>query len=220
MTVTRHHLVFIAITILLLTTYPATAAGIVTPAPNAIEAMPIRSWTELRDTGITKQKFDYSCGAASLVTLLNGYFGASTNEVDVIDRVGIKPAFSMQDLATVADALGFETIPMALSYAALQRLQRPVIVYLGYWDDGHFSVLRKAEQDGVWLADPAWGNVRMARKRFEAFWNTRSDASLPGRVLALRPKPDAVITIDDTFIKPHVATAAMMPMLPLPLALP
>ena len=42
---------------------------------NATFRIPIKSWKTLRDTRIVKQDLDYSCGAASLVTLLNEFYG-------------------------------------------------------------------------------------------------------------------------------------------------
>lgn len=150
-----------------------------------IESMPARSWKEIRDTGVTKQLFDYSCGAASLAGLLTMQFNLETNELDIIDRIGIKPAFSMADLARVAGEFGFKPVGLMLDYDTLARFQRPVIVYLNYWDDGHFSILKAIDEYGVWLADPAWGNSRMRRERFELFWHGNGETR--GKVLAVLP---------------------------------
>ena len=35
----------------------------------------VTSWKALRDFRVVKQEFDYSCGAASVATLLNGFYG-------------------------------------------------------------------------------------------------------------------------------------------------
>jgi len=37
--------------------------------------IPVKSWKTLRDRQIVKQDQDYTCGAASLATLLNGVYG-------------------------------------------------------------------------------------------------------------------------------------------------
>ncbi|MEN7529927.1 MULTISPECIES: C39 family peptidase [unclassified Cupriavidus] len=190
--------------------YQVGAASINYPQWDIWEPVPVRSWTEIRDTGIVKQRFDYSCGAASLVTVLNKYFGIEANEADVIGRIGIKAAFSMTDLAGAATSMGFRAHGIGLDYDALTRLRRPVIVYLDYWDDGHFSVLRKADPTGVWLADPAWGNIRMPRARFEKFWLTRSKVSAPGRILAFVPATETAVRIDDSFLLPPPASAPLI----------
>lgn len=172
-----------------------------------MDSMPIQSWTEQRDKGLAKQQFDYSCGAASLITVITHYYGLATNELDIISRIGRKDAFSMADLARVAEEHGFKSAGLALDYEGLMRFRRPVIVYLDYWDDGHFSVIRWIDSRGVWLADPAWGNTRMPRERFERFWRTRNDAEAPGRALILLPRPETHVVIDDTFLHSPKGTA-------------
>jgi predicted double-glycine peptidase len=173
--------------------FSSSAADIVV-TDGLIESMPVRTWKAMRDAGTVKQRYDYSCGAASLAGLLTMQFGTETSELDVIDRIGVKPAFSMADLARVAHELGFRPFGLMLDYDTLTRFERPVIVYLNYWDDGHFSVLKAIDEHGVWLADPAWGNTRMRRERFERFW--RGDGEARGKVLAVLPagySPDVTL---------------------------
>lgn len=167
-----------------------------------IDSMPVQSWAERRDQGMAKQQFDYSCGAASLVSVLTHYYGVATDELEIVDRIGLKEAFSMADLARVADEYGFKPVGLALDYETLMRFRRPVIVYLDYWDDGHFSVLRAIDRYGVWLADPAWGNTRMRRERFEKFWRTRDNPETPGRVLVLLPRHETEVSLNDAFLTP------------------
>lgn len=45
---------------------------------------PTRSWLELRDENLTRQKYDYSCGAASLSTILTYYY-----KIDQADEFSI-----------------------------------------------------------------------------------------------------------------------------------
>ena len=40
----------------------------------------VQSWKTLRDAHVVKQDLDYSCGAASLATLLNEFYGQSATE--------------------------------------------------------------------------------------------------------------------------------------------
>lgn len=175
-----------------------------------VESLPIQSWAERRDMGLAKQQFDYSCGAASLISVLTHYYSVPADELDIIDRIGIKDAFSMTDLARVAEEYGFKPVGLALDYENLIRFRRPVIVYLDYWDNGHFSVLRAIDSRGVWLADPAWGNTRMPRERFERFWRTRDNPEAPGRALVLLPRPGTKVAINDTFLAPPEGNAGVV----------
>lgn len=174
------------------------------------DVLQVRSWKEARDEGLSKQEFDYSCGAASLTSILAHYYGIKVSEFDVIDRIGLKNAFSMADLAAAATEYGFKAIGLGLDYEMLMRLRRPVIVYLDYWDDGHFSVVRTIDHRGVWLADPAWGNIWMSRERFEGFWRTRKDSEVPGRILVLVPRSDTEVSINEGFLLPPKRNAGMI----------
>lgn len=176
-----------------------------------IDSIPIQSWSERRDMGVVKQKFDYSCGAASAVNIIKNYYGINIDELDIIGKIGIKQAFSMSDLAEAAEQYGFKSVGLAINYETLMKFQRPVIVYLNYWDDGHFSVLRSIDQHGVWLADPAWGNTRLRRERFEQFWRTRDNSRAPGRVLVLLPKPGINVSINDAFLTAPQGGGGMLP---------
>ncbi|WP_417581489.1 C39 family peptidase [Nitrincola sp.] len=163
----------------------AFAANIVT-ADRFLDQLPTRSWKDIRDQDVVKQQFDYSCGAASLATLL-GYHGVETSELEILDRIGLKEAFSFADLARVAEEYGFKPVGIAIDYTALTQLKRPVILYLNHWDEGHFSVLKGVDNHGALLADPSWGNIHMRRARFERFWLLDNESEISGKVLALLP---------------------------------
>ena len=45
----------------------------------------LQSWEELKNTNLTRQKYDYNCGAASLSTILSHYYGISTSEKEILD---------------------------------------------------------------------------------------------------------------------------------------
>src|SRR3990172_5397327 len=79
----------------------------------------VQSFKDLRDKNIVKQKLDYSCGAASLATLLAFYFGQQTSEQEIMDTI-LKDrseeektiirenGFSLLDLKMAAEALGYK----------------------------------------------------------------------------------------------------------------
>lgn len=178
-------------------------------ADRFLDRMPVRSWKEMRDEGLIKQRFDYSCGAASLATLL-GYYGVETSELEIIDRIGAKAEFSFADLARVAEEYGFRSIGIAMDYGTLRQLRRPVIVYLNQWEEGHFSVLKGIDAHGVLLADSSWGNTRLRRSRFEHFWMSQNDAVSQGKLLALVPSTESraenpLLTLgeDALLLSPH-----------------
>ena len=51
----------------------------------------ITSWSEMRDKNLTKQEYDYSCGAASLSSILEHYYGLeNASEKEILDTVLLK----------------------------------------------------------------------------------------------------------------------------------
>ena len=126
----------------------------------------VQSWKERRDFNIVKQDLDFSCGAASVATLLNNFYGPD---------------------------LGFEAKGYALSFEQLAQLKIPVIVYLKYRKDDHFSVLRGIDGNTVLLADPSLGHVSMSRAQFLDAWKTR-EGNLAGKILAVVPKKAETIS--------------------------
>lgn len=180
----------------------------------------VRSWKEIRDWGIVKQDLDYSCGAASLATLLNQQYGMQVTEEAVLDllaAVGRKEGMaSFADMQAVLPALGFRGEGFALSFAQLSTLRAPVIVYLRYRSNDHFSVLRGIDGETVLLADPSLGHISLQRDAFLRAWQTRGGA-LAGKVLAVVPD-DAQISVSPVFFTrtPIRQTAAAMRLLQMP----
>jgi predicted double-glycine peptidase len=156
-----------------------------------------------RDAGVVKQRYDYSCGAASLATLLtyglNDVVGEelvlralldsmSPDELVALQRKGL----SLRDLQRLAQMRGHKAAGFRIHHTDLRRVERPVIVFIKPWGYEHFAVLKGVQGDRVYLADPSLGNVRMPLYRFVDMWADesgrgvvfavdRADASWPQR---------------------------------------
>jgi predicted double-glycine peptidase len=141
----------------------------------------LTSWKDIRERNVVMQKFDYSCGAAALATLMQHYFGEPLTEADVladmikhlepgqfekVERLG----FSMLDLKNFAERHGYRAAGVELDIADLPNLKGPVLVYLELYATKHFAVLRGVREDRVYLADPSRGNLRMRIDRFADEW--------------------------------------------------
>ena len=152
----------------------------------------IKSWKTLRDERVVKQGLDTSCGAASLATLLNEYYGQSVTEQEILGLMGIRNLrSSFQNMQEALATLGFRSVAAAIHYEKLATLEMPVIVYLKLRDTEHFSVLRGVNASTVWLADPSLGNRTYSREQFISLWDTEARAQTTseaqGRVLAILP---------------------------------
>ncbi|NLW04307.1 MAG: C39 family peptidase [Pseudomonadaceae bacterium] len=163
-------------------------------------SIPINSWKTMRDTEIVKQDLDYSCGAASLATVLNEYYGLSVTEEEILkimDKEDMRASFD--DMANALKELGFRGVGYAASFEQLTKLKIPVIVYTKHHRDDHFSVLRGINSDTVWLADPSQGNRTYSRYQFLEMWETREDSELKGKILAIIPLDQEVQSVSDFF---------------------
>lgn len=136
---------------------------------------------DLRDKDLVKQRFDYSCGAAALATILRYGFGEKVSEREILvqlfdllseeaKKVSRQKGFSLLDLQRVAQARGFRAQGFRLEPQYLGRLGGPVIVFIEPRGYKHFAVLRGVRGDRVYLADPSRGNIRMPAYTFLESW--------------------------------------------------
>src|SRR5262245_11302035 len=150
---------------------PAWAANIDIGSGIRIER-PLKSIKDLRDANVIKQRFDYSCGAAALATLMRYGFGDKVGEREVLSqllgmlsdeelRTTYLQGFSLLQLQRVAQARGYQAEGFRLEPQSLAQLSGPVIVYIQPRGYRHFAVLRGIKGDRVYLADPSLGNIRM-----------------------------------------------------------
>ncbi len=138
------------------------------------------SWKAMRDAGVVRQGFDYSCGSAALATLLRGALPEiSEREVllEVLDglsedekRETMEQGLSLLNLKTVATRRGFRAAGYRVDAESILGITRPVIVFIKPNGYRHFAVLRGVRGDRVFLADPARGNIRMPAFKFLEMW--------------------------------------------------
>ncbi|WP_284069141.1 cysteine peptidase family C39 domain-containing protein, partial [Escherichia coli] len=70
---------------------------------------------ELQTNGVERQLLDNSCGISSLSYILNKYFKKNTSEKNIFLLIGLKPDYSLLDLASTSRTLGISTIGLKLS---------------------------------------------------------------------------------------------------------
>lgn len=173
------------------------------------KSIPIKSWKTLRDDRIVKQDLDYSCGAASIATILNEYYGLTITEEEILKRMNKEDLrASFDDMANALAQLGFRGVGLAASFEQLTKLKIPVIIYAQYRKNDHFSVLRGIDKNTVWLADPSLGNRTYSKHQFLKMWETRHNSELKGKILAIIPANQSIAGAEDFFTqKPRRQTA-------------
>lgn len=142
---------------------------------------PASSMKDLRDQNVVKQRFDFSCGAAALATLLRYGFGENVTERQILVQlfdllsegektVARSTGFSLLHLQRVAQARGYNAQGFRMEPDQLAMLGGPVIVFIEPRGYKHFAVLRGVHGDRVHLADPSRGNIRMPAYSFLKDW--------------------------------------------------
>lgn len=147
-----------------------------------------KSWKDLRDENIVRQSEDYSCGSASLATLLTAFYGDTVTEAEVLKAIDRKDAASFSDLQRVAESYGYNSAGVAAKLEHLYQLQVPVILFLKIRGFEHFTVFRGISLEQVWLADPSWGNKKISLVQFLKMWGTIDKSGMYGRMLLVMPK--------------------------------
>jgi hypothetical protein len=140
----------------------------------------VRSLKEIREADVVHQRWDLSCGAAALSTLLTYDFKDDTPETAIVvwllhrtdpAKVRSRGGFSLLDLKRFSQARGYRAEGFSdMSMEELAALKTPAITPIRVKGYDHFVIVRKVEGDHVFLADPGFGNVIMNGNRFSRIW--------------------------------------------------
>ncbi|MCE8024004.1 MULTISPECIES: C39 family peptidase [Halomonadaceae] len=156
---------------------PVQFAGVV---PGTVVTKEVQSIRERRFENLVEQETDFSCGAASLATILKYAYGWTdvTEEtvlaglMEVADPERVRSlGFSLLDLNNYVQSIGLRGRGYEIGPESLEEVSIPVIVLLNLDGYEHFVVMKKARGDRVYIGDPALGNKVMDRDDFLASWN-------------------------------------------------
>jgi predicted double-glycine peptidase len=160
----------------------ARSAVPVTRDPQRFIQKEMTSWKALREQNIVMQKYDYSCGAASLATVCRYFWNDNVTEKDFLEAVlqtlsaeelkdRMENGLSLTDLRKAAVKKGYVASSGKRSLQQLRQAKVPVIVRISKNDYDHFVVFRGIIEDRVFLADPVRGNIRVSIPVFLSEWN-------------------------------------------------
>lgn len=154
-----------------------------------------------------QQRWDVSCGAAALSTLLTYDFKDKTPETAIVvwllhrvdaKRVRARGGFSLLDLKHFAQARGYQAegfSGMTIRDLAAQKTSVITPIRLKGFD--HFVVIRGVENGRVLMADPGFGNLTMRIDRFQQLWKG-------GIVFIVHPPDDRMITAKSERMASHL----------------
>lgn len=195
-----------AIVLVLLSTAGTPSTLAVTPEPHTSRSV-LKTMIDIRDENLIRQRYDFSCGAAALATILQYSLGDPVTEQDIVadlfkgldqseEGQRVSEGFSLYDLQQVAQRRGYRAEGYNLEPQYLPQLNGPVIVFLETMGYKHFAVLKGVRGDRVYLADPSRGNIRMPVYRFLQAWLRNGK----GIIFVVEPKNGKSAQID--FLRP------------------
>ncbi|PAF42014.1 C39 family peptidase [Helicobacter sp. 11S03491-1] len=176
---------------------------------------PLKSWIEFKNDNLVRQQYDYSCGSASIATILKYYYNdGNITERDVIDGILKSKGYdrtqnevlkegdnviSFLDLSEYAKSKGFKALGFGVDFESLSKLKIPVIIFVSVRDIDHFSVYKGMDEEYAYLSDPSFGNIKIRLAIFKEMFYQRKDTSYPGKILAIVPQ-DQDVEINKNFM--------------------
>jgi len=148
----------------------------------AILTKPVISMQERRYLNVVRQKYDFSCGAAALATILRYAYGLRIGEDTVLSgMMGVANpeivrtrGFSLLDMKRYLAELGYRGRGYRIDLERLGSIHVPTIVLMNVNGYNHFVVLKSVSDGYVHIADPALGNRRYPLAKFIASWPSRT----------------------------------------------
>jgi uncharacterized protein len=164
----------------------------------------VYSLLEARQAKTVVQKWDYSCGAAALATVLTYEHGDKVTEREVaagmlqktdVQLVRQRLGFSLLDLKRYANSRGLDADGYGQLTVADLAGFGPTIVPIEVRGQMHFVVFRGVMGDRVLLSDPAFGSRTLTVDQFQEIWTngigftvTRRDGKAPPNQLVPTPQ--------------------------------
>src|SRR5579864_5299289 len=135
---------------------------------------PVQSVLEIRHDGVMIQKWDLSCGAAALATVISYQFGEPVTEKEIAhalmarteyiehpELIQLREGFSFLDLKRYLQTYRGGRLYKGEGLGQLELsdlIERaPIMVPVNALGYNHFVVFRGAMGNRVLVADPAWG---------------------------------------------------------------
>lgn len=142
---------------------------------------PFANWQAQRFHNASKQRTDFTCGAASLSIIAQHYYSKEIAEAQFTDTIRKmytteewkdkrKNGLSLLDMKRAAEKFGFSTEGLKLTLDQLRQLNGPIVVHLDKGFIQHFAVFKGVQGDRAYLADPIFGNSRVPLYRFLNEW--------------------------------------------------
>lgn len=141
----------------------------------------VSSIAERRFQTIYKQKYDFSCGSATLASLLTFHYDDSIDEFSVFkdmfshgnqDEIR-KHGFSLLDMKRYLSRRGYQSNGFRISLEQLSKANLPAITIINNNGYMHFVIIKGSDKKEVLVGDPAIGLKVINIEDFKKMWGQR-----------------------------------------------
>jgi uncharacterized protein len=147
---------------------------------------------EMRFESVFEQRYDYSCGIASVSSLVSLYWGYAATEDELLSKLASADDratyedITMHDMQIILEQLGFAAGGFMLTYEELLQaaaVYGPLIVHMAE-GEGHFALFLGETGGFAVIADPSLGCHASTIDEFVRSWSNMALAAYhPGGVL-------------------------------------
>ncbi|WP_232769136.1 MULTISPECIES: C39 family peptidase [Colwellia] len=139
----------------------------------------VSSIKERRFKTIYKQQYDFSCGSATLASLLSFHYDDVVDEFKVFKDMYShgnqnkiqKEGFSLFDMKLYLSRRGYRSNGFKISLNQLAKAEIPAITIINNKGYMHFVIIKGSDEKEVLVGDPAIGIKVYSRAEFEKMWN-------------------------------------------------
>ncbi|MFN3068384.1 C39 family peptidase [Serratia sp. J2] len=128
------------------------------------------TYLDTKFRGGNKQLYDNTCGVASFEFILRQYYSIGASELMLINKIGVKPEYSLLDISMQSKIMGLDTIGVKITSKQLRQLHSPAILYINRFGKKHFVVFHGVANGVIQIYDPAWGYINYSFPQFESYW--------------------------------------------------
>lgn len=108
------------------------------------------------------------CGPTSL-KMIASHYGRNLNLAYLRDLCNLSHSgVSLSGISEAAEKLGFHTLGVSIPFEQLAK-EMP-LPCIAHWNQQHFIVVQKVTRTKVYVADPAYGEVKYTHEEFKKHW--------------------------------------------------
>lgn len=141
----------------------------------------VESMVDKRFDRIYRQQYDFSCGSATLASLLSFHYNDNVDELSVFrdmfengDQQKIRQqGFSLLDMKHYLTRRGYQSNGFNISLSQLAEAKLPAITIINSAGYMHFVVVKAQRDNEVLVGDPAVGLKVMSKESFKEMWEGR-----------------------------------------------